>query len=177
MGSTLHSITQKGVTAHPSFLIVTLICLPTIAALVPCTSKPLLWLGHGLWAPKPLNQQQACLSEMFPTISNTDPMVIAIVHCLIDLTWWNGKVLDLVYRQYNTRSSWTMLKAYLKVIHTLLILTDTCGYHAQLSMVTSNIDMISVIFIRGKLLKLHASVSIHTTGISPARLWWTLTRQ
>ena len=59
-----------------------------------------------------------------------------------------------------------MLKAYPRVIHASLISTDTCGYHAQLSMVTSNIDMISVIFIRGKLLKLHASMSIHTTGIS-----------
>ena len=60
-----------------------------------------------------------------------------------------------------------MLKAYLGLIYASLILTDMCGYHAQLSMVTSNIDMISVIFIRGKLLKLHASVSIHTTGVSP----------
>ena len=41
-----------------------------------------------------------------------------------------------------------MLKAYLSVIHTSLILADTCGYHAQLSMVASYIDMISVIFIR-----------------------------
>ena len=41
-----------------------------------------------------------------------------------------------------------------------------CGYHAQLSMVTSDMDIISVVFIRNKLLKLHASVSIHTTGIS-----------
>ena len=86
-GSVFCSITQKGVTAHPSFLIITLICLPTIAALVLLTSKPLLWLGLGLWAPKPLNQQQACLNEVFPMISNTDPMVIAVVHCLIDLTW------------------------------------------------------------------------------------------
>ena len=60
-----------------------------------------------------------------------------------------------------------MLKAYLRVIHALLTLADTCGYHAQLSTVTSNIDMISVVFIRDKLLKLHASMSIHTTGISP----------
>ena len=58
-----------------------------------------------------------------------------------------------------------MLKAYLRVIHASLILTDMHGYHAQLSMVTSDMDMISVIFIRGKLLKLHASVSIHTTGV------------
>ena len=97
MSSTFRSITQKGVTAHPSFLIVTLICLPTVAALVPLTSKPLLWLGLGLQAPEPLSQQQACLSEVFPTISNTDPMVIAIARCLIDLTWSNGKVLDMVY--------------------------------------------------------------------------------
>ena len=41
-----------------------------------------------------------------------------------------------------------------------------CGYHAQLSTVTSNIDMISVVFIRDKLVKLHASMSIHTTGVS-----------
>ena len=59
-----------------------------------------------------------------------------------------------------------MLKAYLSVLCASLILTDMCGYHTQLSMVTSDIDMISVIFIRGKLLKLHAPVSIHTTGIS-----------
>ena len=59
-----------------------------------------------------------------------------------------------------------MLKAYLRVIHASLILTDMRRYHTQLSMVTSNIDMISVIFIRDKSLKLHASVSIHTTGIS-----------
>ena len=59
-----------------------------------------------------------------------------------------------------------MLKAYLSVICTSLILTDMHGYHAQLSTVTSNIDMISVIFIRGKSLKLHASMSIHTTGVS-----------
>ena len=39
------SITQIGVTAHPSFLIITLIHLPTIAILVLLTSKPLLWLG------------------------------------------------------------------------------------------------------------------------------------
>ena len=58
-----------------------------------------------------------------------------------------------------------MLKAYLSVICASLILTDMRRYHAQLSMVTSNIDMISVIFIRGKLLKLHAPVSINTTGI------------
>ena len=59
-----------------------------------------------------------------------------------------------------------MLKVYLSVIHASLTLTDTCRYHAQLSMVTSDIDMISVVFIRDKSLKLHASVSIHTTGIS-----------
>ena len=59
-----------------------------------------------------------------------------------------------------------MLKVYPSVICTSLILTDTCGYHAQLSTVTSNIDMISVIFIRGKSLKLHAPMSIHTTGVS-----------
>ena len=59
-----------------------------------------------------------------------------------------------------------MLKAYPSVICTSLILTDMCRYHAQLSMVTSDIDMISVIFIRGKSLKLHAPVSIHTTGVS-----------
>ena len=46
-------------------------------------------------------------------------------------------------------------------IHALLTLTDMCGYHAQLSMVTSDIDMISVVFIRDKLLKLHASMSTH----------------
>ena len=77
---------SKGATAHPSFLIVTLIGLLTIAALVPLTSKPLLWLGLGLWTPKPLGQQQACLSEVFPMISITDPMVITIMHCPIDLT-------------------------------------------------------------------------------------------
>ena len=81
------SITQKGVTAHPSFLIITLIRLLTIAALVPLASEPLLWLGLGLWTPKPLGQQQACLIEVFPTISITDPMVIAVMHCPIDLTW------------------------------------------------------------------------------------------
>ena len=59
-----------------------------------------------------------------------------------------------------------MLKTYLSVIHASLILTDTHGYHAQLSTVTSDIDMISVIFISGRLLKLHAPMSIHTTGIS-----------
>ena len=85
-GSTFCSITQKGVTAHPSFLIVTLIHLLTIAALVLCTSKSLLWLGLGLWAPKPLGQHQACLSEVFPTISDTDPMVIVVACCLMDLT-------------------------------------------------------------------------------------------
>ena len=59
-----------------------------------------------------------------------------------------------------------MLKVYLSVIYASLTLTDTCGYHTQFSMVTSDIDMISVIFIRDKLLKLHASMSIHTTGVS-----------
>ena len=59
-----------------------------------------------------------------------------------------------------------MLKAYLSVIHASLILADTCGYHAHLSTVASYIDMISVIFIRGKSLKLHAPVSIHATSIS-----------
>ena len=38
--------------------------------------------------------------------------------------------------------------------------------HAQLSMVASYIDMISVIFIKGKLLKLHAPMSIHAMSIS-----------
>ena len=57
-------------------------------------------------------------------------------------------------------------KVYLSVIHTLLTLADMCRYHAQFLMVTSDIDMISVVFIRDKLLKLRASVSIHTTGIS-----------
>ena len=66
MSSAFHSITQKEVTAHPSFLIVTLICLLTIATLAPPTSKPLLWLGLGLWTPKPLSQQQACPGEVFP---------------------------------------------------------------------------------------------------------------
>ena len=61
-----------------------------------------------------------------------------------------------------------MLKAYLSVIHVSLILADMCRYHTQLSMVASDIDMISVIFIRGKSLKLHAPVSIHTMGISLA---------
>ena len=59
-----------------------------------------------------------------------------------------------------------MLKAYLSVICASLILADTRGYHVQLSMVTSYIDMISVIFIKGKLLKLHAPMSIHATSIS-----------
>ena len=59
-----------------------------------------------------------------------------------------------------------MLKAYLSVICTSLILADTRGYHAQLSTVASGIDIISAIFIRGKLLKLHAPMSIHATGIS-----------
>ena len=60
-----------------------------------------------------------------------------------------------------------MLKVYLSVIHALLTLTDMHRYHAQLPMVTSDIDMISVVFIRDKLLKLHASMSIHTTGVLP----------
>ena len=60
-----------------------------------------------------------------------------------------------------------MLKAYLSVICTSLILADMHGYHAQLSTVASYIDMISVIFIKGKLLKLHAPVSIHAMSISP----------
>ena len=64
-----------------------------------------------------------------------------------------------------------MLKVYLSVIHASLTLTDMHGYHTQLSMVTSDIDMISVVFIRDKLLKLHTSVSIHTTGISPGSAW------
>ena len=59
-----------------------------------------------------------------------------------------------------------MLKAYLSVIRASLILADTCGYHTQLSMVTSYIDTISVIFIKGKLLKLHAPVSIHAMSVS-----------
>ena len=59
-----------------------------------------------------------------------------------------------------------MLKAYPSVIHTSLISADTRGYHAQLSMVASYIDMISVIFIRGKSLELHAPMSIHTMSVS-----------
>ena len=59
-----------------------------------------------------------------------------------------------------------MLKAYLSVIRASLILADMHGYHAQLSTVASYIDMISVIFIRGKLLKLHVPVSIHATSVS-----------
>ena len=59
-----------------------------------------------------------------------------------------------------------MLKAYLSVIRASLILANTCGYHAQLSTVASYIDMISVIFIKGKSLKLHAPVSIHAMSIS-----------
>ena len=51
-----------------------------------------------------------------------------------------------------------MLKAYLSVIHASLILADMCGYHAQLSMVASYLDMISVIFIRGKLLRLRTII-------------------
>ena len=60
-----------------------------------------------------------------------------------------------------------MLKVYLNVIHASLTLTDMHRHHAQFSMVTSGIDMISVVFIRDKLSKLCASKSIHTTGISP----------
>ena len=63
-----------------------------------------------------------------------------------------------------------MLKAYPSVIHASLTLTDMCGYHTQLSTITSNIDMISVVFIRDKSLKLHASISIHTTGVLPSKL-------
>ena len=59
-----------------------------------------------------------------------------------------------------------MLKAYLSVICASLILADMCRYHAQLSTVASYIDMISVIFIKGKLLKLHAPMSIHAMSIS-----------
>ena len=59
-----------------------------------------------------------------------------------------------------------MLKAYLSVICASLILADMRGYHAQLSMVASDIDMISVILIKGKLLKLHAPMSIHAMSIS-----------
>ena len=59
-----------------------------------------------------------------------------------------------------------MLKAYLIVIHASLILADMRRHHAQLSTVASYIDMISVIFTKGKLLKLHAPVSIHATSIS-----------
>ena len=61
-----------------------------------------------------------------------------------------------------------MLEAYLSVICASLILADMHGYYAQLSMVASYIDMISVIFTKGKLLKLHAPVSIHATSISAA---------
>ena len=59
-----------------------------------------------------------------------------------------------------------MLKAYCSVTCASLILTDMCRYHTQLLTVASDIDMISVIFIRGKSLKLHAPVSIYTTGVS-----------
>ena len=62
-----------------------------------------------------------------------------------------------------------MLKAYLSVICASLILADMHGYHTQLSMVASYIDMISVIFIRGKSLKLHAPVSIHATSVSTGK--------
>ena len=58
-----------------------------------------------------------------------------------------------------------MLKAYLSVIHASLILADMHGYHAQLSTVANYIDMISVIFTKGKLLKLHAPMSIHATSV------------
>ena len=60
-----------------------------------------------------------------------------------------------------------MLKVYLSVIHALLALTDMHGCHAQFSTVASDIDMISVVFIRDKSLKLHTSMSIHTTSVSP----------
>ena len=59
-----------------------------------------------------------------------------------------------------------MLKVYLNVIHALLTLTDMHRYHAQFSMVTSGMNMVSVVFIGDKLLKLCASVYIHITGIS-----------
>ena len=59
-----------------------------------------------------------------------------------------------------------MLKAYLRVICASLILADTRRYHAQLSAVASYMDMISVIFTKGKLLKLHAPVSVHAMSIS-----------
>ena len=59
-----------------------------------------------------------------------------------------------------------MPKAYLSVICASLTPADTHGYHAQLSMVASYIDMISVIFIKDKSLKLHAPVSIHAMSIS-----------
>ena len=64
-----------------------------------------------------------------------------------------------------------MLKAYLSVICASLILADMCGYHAQLSTVASDIDMISVIFIKGKSLKLHAPMSTHATSISATSGW------
>ena len=71
-----------------------------------------------------------------------------------------------------------MLKVYPSVIHALLTLTDMHGYHTQFSMVTNDIDMISVVFITDKSLKLCASMSIHTTGISPASaVWLRLTGQ
>ena len=59
-----------------------------------------------------------------------------------------------------------MLKAYLSVIHASLILADMRRYHTQLLTVASYIDMISVIFIKGKSLKLHAPMSIHATSVS-----------
>ena len=48
MSPTFYSITRKGVTAHPSFLIIVLICLPSIAGLVLLAPGPLLWLRLGL---------------------------------------------------------------------------------------------------------------------------------
>ena len=64
-----------------------------------------------------------------------------------------------------------MIKVYLNVIHALLTLADMCRHHAQFLTVTSGIDMISVVFIRDKSLKLCASMSIHTTGISMEYDW------
>ena len=63
-----------------------------------------------------------------------------------------------------------MLKAYLSVIRTSLILADTRGYHAQLSTVASYIDTISVIFIESKSLELHAPMSIHVISVS-VEMW------
>ena len=59
-----------------------------------------------------------------------------------------------------------MLKAYLSIILASLILADMCGYHAQLSTAASYIGMISVIIIKGKLLKLHAQTQVHAMSIS-----------